>query len=78
MSPLFQPYSLTGSNPNGWAREQYAVRFGGCGGKVIARDWRLSRDQAAELCWLLQEAFELGAKQRSLRLDGPEPQELAA
>ena len=58
---LFQPYSLTGSNPNGPSTERYAVRFGGCGGKIIGRDWRLTRDQAQELCWMLQEAFDLGA-----------------
>lgn len=63
MSLRFQPYALSGSDPNGPTVDRYAVRFGGCGGRVIGRDWRLTRDQAQELCWLLQDAFDLGAHQ---------------
>lgn len=75
---IFQPYSLTGSNPNGYSREHYAVRFGGCGGRVIGREWGLTSDQAQDLCWLLQEAFDLGAKRRALDLEFPKSRGKAA
>ena len=74
MSNQFQPYALTGSNPNGLTVDRYAVRFGGCGGKIMGSDWSLTRDQAQDLCWLLQDAFDLG-KQRSLSLPIPNTSE---
>jgi len=54
----YEPYSLQGD-----PHERYAVRIGGCGGQVVARDWNLSRDQAATLCELLEDAREAGREE---------------
>lgn len=63
MTTHFQPYALDGGVRNGRdAGGQYGVRIGGCGGRIVARDWGLSRDRAQDLCHLLEQAFELGTE----------------
>lgn len=53
---MYQPYALQSCR----ARELYGVRIGGCGGRILARDWGLNHDQAARLCDELQRAYDTG------------------
>lgn len=61
---LYQPYALeSGVTKRHGRLDHYAVRIGGAGGRVIARDWQLTRDQAVQLCSLLEQARELGREE---------------
>ena len=59
----YQPYALdSGVRNHSDTGGTYAVRIGGCGGRIVARDWGLSLYRAQELCRLLEQAFSCGAE----------------
>lgn len=63
MTVHYQPYALdSGVKLGRDTGGVYGIRIGGCGGRVVARDWGLNYDNAERLCQLLEQAFNLGAE----------------
>lgn len=59
----FSPVALDSHLLKNGQKDHYAIRSGGCGGRLLGRELNLTRDDCVEIIAWLEEAFKAGREE---------------